>query len=196
MTIATLARPDTSARWSSARVETGRGSNVPVAASSATSRRLERRNADREAARGRRHLAGERAERPRRGVSRCGRQRDLDAVAVGVALAELLGLRVGDEPPGVDEGRPVAVLDLLEEVGGDEDRDTRVRLVLDELPEEPAAAHVDARGGLVQEQHARAVERGERQAGALPDAGGEVRGRFELGLAQGGAPAERIPPVR
>src|SRR5207244_11682154 len=158
--------------------------------------RIERRNADREAARSRRHLARDAAEGARGAVPRRRRQPDLDTVAVGVALAELLGLRVGDEPSGVDEGRPVAVLDLLEEVGGDEDRDTRVRLVLDELPEEPAAAHVDARGGLVEEQHARAVERGERQAGALPDAGGEGLGLLGLGLAEREAVAERAPALR
>ena len=56
-----------------------------------------------------------------------GRQARLDPVAARVARAQLLGRRVGDQPAGVDEGDPVAVVDLLEEVRGDEDRDARRR---------------------------------------------------------------------
>src|SRR5581483_11846052 len=90
-------------------------------------------------------------------------------------------------------GGPVAVVDLLHEVGRDEDRRPRRGLVLDELPEGAAALDVDARRRLVEEEEARLVERRERQAGALADAGREVVDALALGLGELEALAHRAP---
>src|SRR5437899_6721168 len=118
---------------------------------------------------------------------------DVDAIAVGVAPAELLGRGVGDEATRVDEAYPVTVVGLLEEVGGHEDGDTGPGLILDKLPEERPAPHVDPRRGLVEEEEARAMQRAERQAGPLPDAGGEILGFLALHLREREALAERAP---
>ena len=118
-----------------------------------------------------------------------------DAVAVGVAPPQRLGLGVGDQAPGVDEAHPVAVVDLLEEVRGDEDRDAGLRLVLDELPEEAAVVHVDAGGRLVEEEHARLMQGAQRQPGALADAGRQVLGLLVLRVAEREALAQRAPAL-
>ena len=52
------------------------------------------------------------------------------------------------------------------------------------LPEEAAAVDVDAGGRLVEEEHARVVQRAEREPGALADAGGQVLRTLALRLAR------------
>src|SRR5262249_1243209 len=116
-----------------------------------------------------------------------------DAVATGVASAKILGDRVGDQPAFVDEADPVAVVGLLEEVGGDEDRDAGRRLVLDQLPEKRAAADVHPGRGFVEEEETGSMQRAERQASALPDAGREVLRLLLLGIGEREALAERAP---
>ena len=116
-----------------------------------------------------------------------------NAVAVGVAPAQLLGRRVGDQAAGVDERRPVAVVDFLEEVRRDEHGDAGGRLLLDAAPRTGAVVHVDAGRRLVEEQHARPMQRRHRQAGALADAGGEVLRLLALGVAEREALAQRRP---
>src|SRR5262249_30379169 len=107
--------------------------------------------------------------------------------------AQRLGGRIGDQAPGVDERHPVAVLDLFEEVRGHEDRTPARRFLLDELPEELSARDVDAGRGLVEEEQLRLVERGEREARTLADAGRQVLGTLGGGGAERESVAERAP---
>src|SRR6185295_4347425 len=124
-----------------------------------------------------------------------GRQLDAYPVARGVALANRVGRRVRDQPSGVDEAHPIAVLDLLEEVRRHEHRDPGRGLLLDQPPEGEPVLDVDARRRLVEEQKTRPMERAERQPGALADTCREIAGAFVLRLAKGEALAERSPAV-
>src|SRR5207247_7082492 len=76
---------------------------------------------------------------------------------------------------------------------GDEDGRPGVALLLDQLPEERTAAHVDPRRRLVEEEEPRPVHDADREAGALADAGGQVLGLLALGLREREALAERAP---
>src|SRR5206468_2055900 len=83
--------------------------------------------------------------------------------------------------------------DLFEKVGGDEDRDAGGGFVLDQLPEDAAAVDIHAGGGLIEEEDAWLVERGQTEAGALADAGREILRFLALGISQIKALRQRAP---
>jgi len=93
----------------------------------------------------------------------------------------------------MDEAHPVAVVGFLEEVRGDEDRDSGLSLVLDDLPEERAVVDVDAGGRLVEKEDARPMQRGEREARPLAHARRQVLGLLALCLGEVEALGERPP---
>ena len=122
-----------------------------------------------------------------------GRDVDVDSVALREAAAQLLRRGIGDQPAAIDEAHPVAVVGLLEKVGGDEHGDARLGLLLDDLPEAGAIVDVDARRRLVEKQQARPMQRGDGEAGSLADAGGKVLGSLLLERAEIEALAQRRP---
>jgi hypothetical protein len=81
---------------------------------------------------------------------------------------------LGDDPAVVDDGDAVAALRLVEVVGGQEERG---RLpfadVIEVRPHLGACLRVQADGGFVQEQHARAVEQAAGDLQPSPHAAGE-----------------------
>src|SRR5262249_35501871 len=124
------------------------------------------------------------------------RSDDVDRVAGRVAPAELLRRRVRDQMAGVDEADAVAIVGLLHEVRGDEHGSAAVGLFLDELPEQRAAAHVDARGRLVEEEEPRPVHDAEGEARTLPDARRQLLRLLRLRLVEPESLAERVPAPR
>ena len=101
----------------------------------------------------------------------------------GVAREDLLQL--GDrperhQPAGVDEREAVAVLGLVEVVGGHEDRDALGRHLVDEPPEAPARDGVDAARGLVEEHDPRLVQHGAGEGQPLLPAAGQLAGEAVL----------------
>src|SRR5262249_56994044 len=60
-------------------------------------------------------------------------------------------------------------------------------------PEGPGVANVEARRGLVEEEHPWRVQHAEGEAGALADRGREVLGPLALGVDEREALAQRVP---
>ena len=124
-----------------------------------------------------RQLARHAAERPRR-LERLGLvgQVDLEALAADAVL-ELVGGAVGDHLAVVDDrdavGEPVGLVEVL---GGQQDGRAVGDEVLDRHPQVDAAARVEARRRLVEEQHRRARdERGREVEPAAHAAGVGLR---------------------
>ena len=84
--------------------------------------------------------------------------------------------RVSDQHPACMHQRDaVAALGLVHEVGGDEDGHAVAARQLDQLAPEGVARHrVDARGGLVEDQHLGLVDHGHRQRQTLAVAEGQL----------------------
>src|SRR5207237_3189498 len=99
---------------------------------------------------------------------------DVDSVAVREAAAQVFGGRIGDQAAAIDEAHPIAVVRLFEEVGGHEYGNARFRFFLNDFPESRAVVNVDSRRRLVEEEHAWAMQRRDREARALANAGGET----------------------
>ena len=107
-------------------------------------------------------------------------------------------LQLGDgaerhQPAGVDEGEAVAVLGLVEVVGGHEDRDALGRHLVDQAPEAPAGDGVDPARGLVEEHDARPVHHGAGEGQPLLPAAGQLAGEAALlALEPGRADGPRL----
>ena len=94
-------------------------------------------------------------------------------------------LQLGDraqrhEAAGVDEGEAVAVLGLVEVVGGHEDGHPVRRHLVDEPPEAAARDRVDAARGLVEEDDAGPVHHGAGQREPLLPAARQLAGEAVL----------------
>ena len=87
------------------------------------------------------------------------------------------GRRIGRQhPAGIHQRNAVAALGLVHEMGGDEDRHALIARQLDQqLPEAVARQGVDARGRLVEDEHLRFVDHGDRERQALADAERQIR---------------------
>ena len=88
---------------------------------------------------------------------------------VGTAAGHELGRGVaGEDSAGVHQGDAVAAQGLVHEMGGDEDRDALAAGEVDEeLPELVAGDGVDARGGLIEQEHVGLVQDGDGQGQPL-----------------------------
>ena len=93
--------------------------------------------------------------------------RGLDGRPADLGL-ELIRRALGDDLAGVDDPDPIGErVGLLEVLGGEEDGDpVRGREPLDLIPKRGAALHVEAGGGLVQEQDRGLVHQREREVQA------------------------------
>ncbi len=105
--------------------------------------------------------------------------------AAGEHLLELADRALRGQASGVDQGQAVAVLGLVEVVGGHEDRDAAAGHLVDEGPEAPPREGVHSAGGLVEEHHLRLVEDRAGQGQPLLPAAGQLAGEPVLLAARG-----------
>ena len=85
---------------------------------------------------------------------------------------------VEDDPAVEQRGHPVGdVLQILQVLGDEHDRATGVTDTARGLPQPPPLAWVERRGRLVEEQHVRVGEEGDRQIETLPVPDGQRRRR-------------------
>ena len=68
------------------------------------------------------------------------------------------------------------MLRLVQVVRGHEDGDALLRHLVDEAPETPPGQRIDSAGGLIEEDHPRAVQHGAGEGEALLPAAGEIAG--------------------
>jgi len=143
--------------------------------------------------------AGERLAGARRGVG-VG-QLDVQRRLAHVRL-EVLRRALGDEPPARDDPDPVSeLLGLLEVLGGQEDGGALVVEAAQLAPQRRSAGGVEARGGLVEEEHGRTVHERQREVEAPAHAARVARrspasvspSRSSSDTARSRGPAPRSP---
>ena len=123
-------------------------------------------------------------ERRGQQLDRVGTAADLDPQDPG-ALHQLLDGAGHDQPPGVDHHDVVAdPLDVVEQVGGEQDRDAEGGQAADEVEHLLPAHRVEAGGGLVEQDQLGVGHQGLGQLGALAHAGREAADRPEPGLVE------------
>ena len=98
---------------------------------------------------------------------------------------------LAQQPAAVEQPDAIAEqLGLGHVVGREEDRAPAARARADEVDDEAAREHVEAGGGLVEDQHRRVVQRGAGERDPLPLAGGELAAAaLEERARSGAAPA-------
>ena len=98
---------------------------------------------------------------------------------------ELIRRALGDQPPLVEHRDLVGeLIRLLQVMRRQEDRDPAVDEVADDLPHGPAAARVEARGRLVEEDDPRVADQGHREVEPATRAAGVGDGRLPRLLDQ------------
>ena len=98
---------------------------------------------------------------------------------------------VGDDLPVEDEGEAVALLGLVHVVRGDQHRHAALGDdLVDEVPEQPAPARIDAAGGFVEEQQLGLVQQRGGQRDPLPLARREPGGELAQPLREAQAVGE------
>ena len=81
-------------------------------------------------------------------------------MAAGDASFQLVRRTFGDDPTVVENGDPIGELvGLIEVLGGEQDRDPVRDQHTDAFPHRAAAARVEPRGGLVEEDHPRGADK-------------------------------------
>jgi hypothetical protein len=116
------------------------------------------------------------------------------------ARLQLVGGALGDDRAAVDDRDPVGqAVGLVQVLGGEQHRGPRGDPRLEHLPERDAAARVEPRGGLVEEQHRRPGHQGGGQVEPPPHAAGvgahqaAGRARQREALEQLGRARPRVP---
>ena len=123
-------------------------------------------------------------------------------VAAGHEPLELVGRALGDQPPVVEDRDAVGELvGLVQVLRGEEDRDAVGHQAADDVPHGAAAARVETRGRLVEEDDPRVADQGHREVEPALHPSGVVgdrlRGRVdEVELLQQFGDRAGLPPVR